>query len=54
MDEKQTTHVEKLLEKASRAQEATHAVNYAQAACSAANALRVMADIARLDKPPQG
>lgn len=50
MDEKQKTVIEALLQKASSALEAAHAINFAQAACNAANALRVMADIERLEK----
>jgi len=50
MDAKQITHVEKLLDKASNASGAPEAVNFAQAACNAANALRVLAEIERTGK----
>lgn len=43
-------HVETLLEKASKAEDAVHAMNFAQAACNAANALRVLADSKRGEK----
>lgn len=50
MDAKQrVTIVETLLNSASIAKDAAQAVNFAQAACNAANALRVLAEIA----PPQ-
>lgn len=53
MDANQRTHVETLLKKAADAPDAPQAVNYAQAACNAANALRVLADIDRIGKSPQ-
>lgn len=48
MDQKQRDAVNTLLTKAAGADEAALAVNFAQAACNAANALRVMHEI---DKP---
>lgn len=50
MDAKQKSNVETLCDKASNAQDAAQAVNFAQAACNAANALRVLADIERIGK----
>jgi len=45
--------VETLLDKASNATDAAQAINFAQAACNAANALRVLAEIEHAGKPPQ-
>jgi hypothetical protein len=45
MDAKQKMAIETLLQKASDAKDAAQAVNFAQAACNAANAVRVMAEI---------
>lgn len=45
MDAKQRTNVETLLDKAANAQDAGQAVTFAQAACNAANALRVLKEI---------
>jgi hypothetical protein len=45
--------VETLLKKAASAAQAPEAVNFAQAACNAANALRVLAEIERNAKAPQ-
>lgn len=50
MDEKQKTVVETLLNKAANTTSAPEAVNFSQAACNAANALRVLMDIERLAK----
>lgn len=52
MDAKQRTNVETLLDKASRAPTAAEAINFAQAACNLANALRVLAEIECADKTP--
>lgn len=41
------TVVKILLDKAANAEDAAKAINYAQAACNAANALRVLVDIDR-------
>lgn len=41
-------HVEELIEKAAKAVEAHHAMNFSQAACNAANTMRVLADIKAL------
>lgn len=53
MDANQRAHVETLLKKAADAPDAPAAVNYAQAACNAANALRVMTEIAAKPPAPQ-
>lgn len=53
MDAKQRTTIETLLGKASDAQDAAQAVNFAQAACNAANALRVLNEIDGAGKSPQ-
>lgn len=50
MDADQKAEVETLLKKAADASDAAQAVNFAQAACNAANALRVLADIKRDSK----
>lgn len=50
MDANQKAHIETLLKKAAEAPAAPEAVNYAQAACNAANAMRVLSDIERADK----
>lgn len=50
MDKSQRMHVETLLKKAADAHDGPQAVNYAQAACNAANALRVLMDIERAEK----
>ena len=46
----QKAQVEALVKKASEATDAAQAINYAQAACNAANALRVLDDIERAEK----
>jgi hypothetical protein len=48
MAEKNRMHIETLLKKAADATDAAQAMNYAQAACNAANALRALADIKRI------
>lgn len=48
MDTNQRTHVEALIEKAAKTSNAAEAINFAQAACNAANALRVLAETERL------
>lgn len=48
MDAKQKANIEGLVNKAASAASAPEAVNFAQAACNAANALRVVIDIERL------
>ena len=53
MDAKMKNHVEVLLAKASGAGDAAQAVNFAQAACNAANALRVLTEIEHAGKPPK-
>jgi hypothetical protein len=53
MDMKQKTNVETLLDKAAMAASAPEAINFAQAACNAANALRVLAEIEQFDKSTQ-
>jgi hypothetical protein len=45
MDEKQKANIETLVNKAASAKEAAKAVQFAQAAFNAANALRVLADM---------
>lgn len=45
MDAKQQTNVETLLNKAVQASNPVEAMNYTQAACNAANALRVLEEI---------
>lgn len=53
MDAKQKANVDALISKAaSDATTAPEAVNFAQAACNAANALRVMAEIDRAGQSP--
>lgn len=47
MDTKQNTIVETLLSKAEKADNPVDAMNFAQAACNAANALRALADAKR-------
>lgn len=47
MDANQKSVVEVLLEKAASATDAAQAMNFAQAACNAANALRAVADTKR-------
>jgi hypothetical protein len=49
MDAKLKTAVETLVEKAANVASAPEAVNFAQAACNAANALRVLKEIERTD-----
>lgn len=49
MDANQKSTVEALLKKSAGAADAAQAVNFAQAACNAANALRVLKDIERGD-----
>ena len=39
------THVETMIEKASKAEKSEDALKFSQAACNAANALRVLADM---------
>lgn len=54
MDAKQIATVEALLNKAASAPDPGGAVAFAQAACNAANALRVLTEIERAGKsPPQ-
>lgn len=53
MDAKQTTTVDMLLEKAGNATDAVQALNYSQAACNAANALRAVAEAERVIKSIQ-
>jgi hypothetical protein len=53
MDAKQKTNVETLLDKASSAPDGGQACAFSQAACNAANALRVLTEIDRASKPPQ-
>ena len=50
MDAKHKAKVETLMEKAADAKDAAQAVNFAQAACNAANAMRLLAEIARNHK----
>lgn len=50
MDTKHKGHVEALMKKAADAANAPEAVNFAQAACNAANAARVLAEIEREHK----
>lgn len=50
MDAKHKKAVEDLLDRASKVSDAAQAVNFAQAACNAANAARVLAEIDRSDK----
>jgi hypothetical protein len=50
MDGKLKTIIETLLDKASNAADAGQAVTFAQAACNAANAVRVLKEIDRADK----
>ncbi len=52
MEAKLKTHIETLLVKAASAFEAHNAMNFAQAACNAANALRVLVDIENVEKQP--
>lgn len=52
MNAKQRMTVETLLEKASSAPDAAQAINFAQAACNAANALRVLSEIDRGENSP--
>jgi hypothetical protein len=52
MTEKQRTVVDTLLDKASAANDAAQAINFAQAACNAANALRVLTEIDRSSNAP--
>ena len=47
MDRPEVDHVKELLDKAVEANDAAQAMNFAQAACNAANALRVMDDISQ-------
>ena len=54
MDAKYTAVIDGLLDKAVRASDAAQAVNFAQAACNAANALRVLAEIDRIRKSSEG
>ena len=53
MDANLKTKVETLLDKATTADDATQAMHFAQAAANAANAVAVLANIERSDKPPQ-
>lgn len=53
MDNTQRTKIETLIDKAANAGSAPEAVNFAQAACNAANALRVLAELGRDDNSPQ-
>ena len=53
MDAKLKTTIETLLDKASSANDAAQAINFAQAACNAANAVRVLTEIERADKSPR-
>lgn len=46
MDAKLKTDIESLIEKASNAPDAVQAINFSQAACNAANALRVLGSVA--------
>ena len=50
MDEKQRNEVRTLLEKAAKTDNAAEAINFAQAACNAANALRALEEIDRSQK----
>lgn len=50
MDDKHKSAVETLVQKAADAVGAPEAVNFAQAACNAANALRVLDEIERASK----
>jgi hypothetical protein len=50
MDTKLKSHVETLLAEAVNAGNAVEAMNFAQAACNAANALRALADTAATEK----
>ena len=52
MDTTLKTAIESLVKKAAEASGAAQAVNFAQAACNSANALRVVADIERLEQTP--
>ena len=45
MEANQKANIEKLLKKAAEATDAAQAVNYAQAACNTANALRALSEI---------
>ncbi len=54
MDAKQRDYVEKLLDKAVAVVDPVQAMNFTQAACNAANALRVLAEIDRAGQPQQG
>lgn len=47
MDENPRTTILTLLDKAAKSADAPSAINFAQAACNAANALRVLMDIER-------
>ena len=44
MNEKHKTNIETLLDKAAGATDPVQALNFSQAACNAANALRVLAE----------
>lgn len=51
MDAKHRSAVEALLEKAANANDSAQAVNFAQAACNAANAMRVLVQIDLSEQP---
>lgn len=53
MDEKLRTKIEALVDKASDARDPVQALNFSQAACNAANAMRVLAEIPRSGNAPQ-
>ena len=50
MDAAKRNQIEALVKKAAEATDAAQAMAYSQAACNAANALRVLVDIERTEK----
>lgn len=53
MDESLKDDIKSLVIRAAKAHDAVQALNYSQAACNAANALRVLTEIEIATRPPQ-